>query len=240
MEDDKRPTPTSKTTGDQLHSMAKAGLSSIPVVGGAASELFASLVTPPLEKRRNAWIEEVGERLRQLEDNGLELATLRDNDEFIDIVMSASTAALKTANEEKRAALRNAVINTASGQTPEESLAQVFISLVDSFTEWHLKILSLFQDPCQWAVTHGHDFGLPATSSLAGTLVGAYPELKNRQAFYDQVWRDLHQRGLVNTDNLCGMMTASGAMAKRTSDLGDRFLAFIEPQYSETSCLTSA
>ncbi len=240
MEDDKRPTPTSKTTGDLVHSMGKAGLSSIPVVGGAASELFASLVTPPLEKRRNAWMEEVGERLRQLEDNGLELATLRDNDEFIDIVMSASTAALKTSNKEKRAALRNAVINTASGQTPEESLAQVFISLVDSFTEWHLKILSLFQDPCQWAVTHGHDFGLPRTGSLAGTLVGAYPELKNRQVFYDQVWRDLHQRGLVNTDNLSGMMTPSGVMEKRTSDLGDRFLAFIEPQSSETSCLTSA
>ncbi len=230
MGDDKRQAPTSKTAGDHVHSIAKAGLSSIPVVGGASSELFASVVTPPLEKRRNAWMEEVGERLRQLEDKGLDLATLRDNDEFIDIVMSASAAALKTASEEKRAALRNAVINTASGQTPKESLAQVFISLVDSFTEWHLRILRLFQDPPGWAQTDGHDFGSPMTSSLAATLVGAYPELKDRRAFYDQVWRDLHQRGLVNTDSLSGMMTASGAMAKRTSDLGDRFLAFIESQ----------
>jgi hypothetical protein len=45
---------------------------------------------------------------------------------------------------------------------------------------------------------------------------------------YEQIWTDLNERGLVNTPGLKGMMTADGALAKRTTERGDRFLAFVE------------
>lgn len=228
MNDRKYEVPTTRSAGDKAHAAFKIVLNAVPVVGSPAAELFAQVVAPPLEKRRNAWMEEVAEGLRTLESKGTDIEALRDNDEFIDIVMVASTAAIKTASAEKLTALRNSVINTAAGQTPGESLAQMFISFVDSFTDWHLKVLKLFQNPAAWARAHAHDFGSPYASSLASTLVSAYPELHDHRALYDQVWKDLHQRGLVNTDSLSGMMTASGAMAKRTSDLGDQFLDFIE------------
>ena len=40
------------TLGDRLHTLAEAGIASIPVVGAAASELFTVILVPPLEKRR--------------------------------------------------------------------------------------------------------------------------------------------------------------------------------------------
>lgn len=43
------------TLGDRLHTLAKVGIASIPVVGAAASELFIVILAPPLEKRRVKW-----------------------------------------------------------------------------------------------------------------------------------------------------------------------------------------
>ena len=220
-DENKYKAPVDKTVGDYAHTVAKAGISGIPLVGGPAAEVFAAVVAPPLEKRRNTWMQEVGEGLRRLEDRGKDLAELRENEEFIDIAMSATAAALKTANARKRTALKNAVLNTAAGSSPEESLAQVFVALVDRFTEWHLKILKVFQNPA---------LRIPlGVRSVAGVLVRAYPELESRRPFYEQVWRDLYQNGLVDSDSdiLFGGMTPDGALAKRTTKFGDQFLAFV-------------
>jgi hypothetical protein len=196
----------------------------MPVGGGAASELFAVVISPPLEKRRDEWMREVGEGLRRLEqERGIDLAALAENDEFVDIVMSASAAALKTSSQRKREALKNAVLNVASGDSLEDSLAQVFIQLVDHFTEWHLKILKLFQNPRAY-VFNDH----LVWSSLIRTLLDAFPDLEGQNVLFEQVWADLNERGLVNTPGLKGMMTADGALDKRTTERGDRFLAFVE------------
>jgi hypothetical protein len=66
------------------------------------------------------------------------------------------------------------------------------------------------------------------SSSLNRTLLDAFPELKDQSMLYEQIWTDLSERGLVNTPGLKGMMTADGALAKRTTERGDRFLAFVE------------
>ena len=48
-----------------------------------------------------------------------------------------------------------------------------------------------------------------------------------QREFYSQIWKDLHQRGLVNTDSLGGLMSGEGAVAKCTNALRDHFLRFI-------------
>ena len=112
-------------------------------------------------------------------------------------------------------------MNTTVGRSPEESLAQVYIALVDRFTEWHLKILELFQNAAA-RVPRG-------VTSMARVLIRAFPELRDRRLFYEQVWRDLYQSGLVGSDSdlLFGSMTPDGALEKRTTGFGDDFLAFI-------------
>lgn len=208
-----------KTGGDVAHTVAKAGLSAIPLVGGPAVELFQYVVQPPLEKRREHWMADVGAKLKELEDKGLKLEDLRGNEQFVSAVMHASQIALRTHQEAKLRALQNAILNVATGQGPEETLQHLFLEFVDSFTALHLRILKLFQAPTP-----------PPSMSMGGlshVLEHNMPDLRSHQELYKQMWRDLYSRGLVSTDSLGGTMSASGLAAKRTTQLGDDFLKFI-------------
>lgn len=221
--------PPQEAAGDAAHAVVRAGLSAIPVIGGSAVELLNRLITPPLERRLVRWREEVGEGLRQLEQKrGVELEVLGQDEAFVDTVMHASQAAMRNSQEEKRSALRNAVLNAALPEAPEASLREMFIGWIDDLTVWHLRILKLFENPTSWAERHGIQYPGAFSRSLAQILEAAIPEMRGRRSIYDQVWQDLNQRGLVNTSSLQGMMTADGALARRTTDLGDAFLRFIE------------
>ena len=76
----KTPKPT---LSDSVHTLTKAGLSMIPVVGGPAVEFFQHLVQAPLERRRNEWMNAIGEKLQCMEKNGLKLEDLQSNEQFI-------------------------------------------------------------------------------------------------------------------------------------------------------------
>lgn len=218
MSDEKFKIPQ-RSKGDAAHALAKAGLSAIPVVGGPAVELFQYVVQPPLERRREAWMAEVGEKLRELEIQGMKLEDLQTNERFVSAVMYASQVALRTHQRAKLDALRNAIIHVAKGQAPDEAIQHLFFNFVDSLTELHLQILRVFQLPAP-----------PPSMSMGGlanVLEFNIPELRSRRDIYDQFWRDLYSRGLVNTEGLHVTMSGSGLAQKRTSGLGDAFLQFI-------------
>lgn len=120
------------------------------------------------------------------------------------------------------------ILNAALPHAPEESLQQIFINLIDEFTVWHLRILKLFQDPQKWEQQRRHDLHSMFAGSLSQILHKAYPELTDKRGLYDQIWKDLFTRGLVNTNSLHITMTGAGLMASRTTDLGNQFLKFIE------------
>jgi hypothetical protein len=221
-------TPPKATAGDTLHLLARAGLQMVPVVGGPAAEFFAALVQPPLARRQRAWCEAIGEALSRLEsERRVPLDDLADDPIFIDAVMHASQAALRTSQEEKLTALRNAVINAALPGRPEAALQAMFISWIGEFTEWHVRLLRLFDDPGAWFRDHQKAIPNLSTGALSDVLEAAYPELTGRRDFYDQVWRELNARGLVSTDGLHTGMTGSGLSASRTSELGKQFMSFV-------------
>lgn len=208
-----------RSKGDNAHSVAKAGLSSIPMVGGAAAELFQHLVQPPLERRRQEWMEYVGEELKRLDAEGFDLERLQNDDRFISTVMQASQIAISTHEKQKQEALRNAVINVAQGQTLEEAMEHLFLQWIGSLAALHIQILKTFQAPKP-----------PENISMGGlstVLESHFPELRGRREFYDQLWADLYSRGLVNTNGLHTTMTGNGLVSKRTTELGDEFLRFI-------------
>ena len=195
--------PPEESVDDHVHTLARAGVGSIPLAGATATELFNKLVVPPLEKRRQAWMESVAQGLRTLEEKAdLDLDSLRSNDAFIDTVMQASQAAVRNSQQEKLESLRNAVLNAALPNPPEESLQQIFVNLVDTFTVWHLRLLDLFDDPKRWFQENERQPPDLMIGGLSNVLDAAYPELGGRREFYDQIVTDLHNRGLLGVDSL--------------------------------------
>ncbi len=229
MKDEKKYEPPKTGSGDIGYAVVKAGLGSIPIAGAAAAELLGLVVTPPLEKRRNEWMAEIGDALRQLEEKmGVVIETLQDNDQFVDAALEATQIAMRTSNAEKKEALRNALLNAALPNPPEETVQKLFLSFIDTLTVWHIKLLGLFDNPPRFIEKNNVRFENISMGSMSHLLETAFPELRGKRDLYDLVWKDLYSRGLVNTDGLHTMMTGGGIIAQRTTELGKGFIAFIK------------
>jgi hypothetical protein len=205
--------------GDVAHALTKAGLSVIPVVGGPAVELFQLLVQPPLERRRTVWMEQVGQKLLELEAQGLDLSKLQENEQFVTAVMQASSAAIRTHQQAKLDALRNAIIHIAIGEAPEETFQHILLGFIDEFSEMHFRVLAFAHGPVAPA-------GL-TMGSLANVLEDNIPALRGQNTLYNQIWKDLYVRGLVSTEGLNTTMSGNGLSQSRTSPIGVTLLNFI-------------
>ena len=205
--------------GDAAHALAKAVLSTVPVVGGPAVELFQFLIQPPIERRRAKWMAQVGEKLAQLHAAGLNLQSLQSNEQFVSATLHATQIALRTHVDEKLTALRNALANVASGQAPPDAEQHYFFELVDSLTELHIQILKVAHAPA-----------IPAGFSRARfnmVLEFSIRSLHGRRDLAAQFWRDLHVRGLVKIERIDEDLSIPSLANKRTTELGDQFLRFI-------------
>ncbi|MGF7233173.1 hypothetical protein [Arachidicoccus sp.] len=77
------------STGDYVNSAVRAGLGVIPMLGPVATEMWNLLFTPPLEKRKIAFLEELAQRINALEESDkVDINQLVNNDTFIDILAS--------------------------------------------------------------------------------------------------------------------------------------------------------
>jgi len=216
--------------GDIGHAVAKGILSEIPLAGGLASEIFNLVIAPPLTKRRDKWMETIAEGLKDLESKieGFKVENLANNDSFITTVMHATQSALRNHQEEKLNALRNAVLNAATPNAPEEDLQLMFLSFVDTLTSWHIRILKFFDDPTRWGKEQNIKYRDLEFGAPAHILEDAFPELKGRRDFYDLLVRDLYSMGLMSIETLHTTMTKQGIFAPRTTDIGKKFIGFIE------------
>lgn len=193
------------------------------------AELFSLVISPVLQKRQAQWMGEVGEGLRKLENavQGFSIEKLKDNDQFVSAVLNATQAAMRSHQEEKREALRNAVLNVAKGSGLTEDTEAIFLTLIDRYTPWHLRILRLFQNPLQLAAGKGIKPENFLMGSRARVLETYYPEMQKQQQFYNIVVSDLHRDGMIGAQDLNGTITPQGMFQKITNEWGDRFLTFI-------------
>jgi len=215
--------------GDVGHAVAKGVLSGIPMAGGLASEIFNLVIAPPLIKRRDEWMESIAKGLKELEQKieGFRIEELSKSDSFITTVMHATQAAIRNHQKEKLEALRNAVLNAAVLNAPEEDLQMIFLNFVDTLTHWHMRILKLFDNPIKWGQENNIKWPNWEFGGLSSVLSHAFPEFRGRRDFYEQLFRDLFARGLLNTESLETTMTASGLFASRTTEMGKEFINFI-------------
>jgi hypothetical protein len=222
--------PCKKNKNDIAHIVSKAGISAIPWLGGPATELFTAVITPSLEKRRIKWLNSLAEELERLqkEVGGFSYEEIAKNEAFISSVLQASQSALRTNQEEKLKALRNAVLNSLKPNSPDEDQQSMFMFYIDTLTPWHLRILSFFKNPREWGKKNNTEYPDWSAGGPSTVLEHTFSELRGKREFYDQIVKDLYSRGLMSIDQLHTTMTKNGMFANRTTELGSKFINFIE------------
>jgi hypothetical protein len=199
----------------------------LPVVGPAAVAVFQALVGSPVDRRRSEFLADLWRKLKELEDRKqLRVEDLPNNDVFVDAVLNATAAAIRTSQAEKKRALRNAVMNAALSSAPDASREQIFLQLTDRFTDKHLLLLSLFHAPTKWPWPPNHTLR-PARSTGTTLLEAAFPDAITRPDLYHKVWSDLYTEKLVTTAAVDNGMEGDWQSVKRTTPLGAEYLAFI-------------
>lgn len=213
---------------DVAHSVTKGVIGTIPLIGTLASETFNLVVTPPLEKRRAQWMNEIALRLSELEDKQIiEIGSLKDNEQFIDVLLQATTYAIKTSEKEKIKAFQNAIVNSAVGEVPGKTITQIFLNFLDNYTIWHIKILNFIDNPRQWFINANQTPPNYMTASISDIIEVAFPELKGQDYLLEIIWRDLKSSGFHNTTDVKAMMSGDGTLSNRTTKFGKEFLKFI-------------
>jgi hypothetical protein len=222
-----------ETVGDAAHTLARAGLSMIPLIGGPAVELLSTILTPPIERRRDEWIESIATGLQMLAEkvDGFNIDDLSQNEIFVTTVLHASQVALRSHQREKLRALRNAVLNTAIRNATDEDLQLIFLRYIDMFTPLHMRILHLFDDIQAVARTSGivilHLETDNISSNYYDLLEYIFPELKDKKALCKHIGEDLYSNGLLTLNNIQAPLPERFVYYSYTSLLGKQFLSFI-------------
>jgi hypothetical protein len=195
------------------------------VLGGPAEVIFDHVIVRPLERRREAWLAGLAERIAKLEDEGrLSRDALANNEEFVSTVMQASTIAMKNHQQEKIEALHNAVVNVALGQSPKDSRRELFLRFVDDFTALHLRALKAFKD--HDLQTYPHSRIRTSMREIVLRLQELLPDLQAQEGLAEIVTDDLCRNGLLFWNRSGGVTYIQTGM-NQVADLGDEFLKFI-------------
>lgn len=228
MSENERLVPPTPSAEDAAHTLTKAVLSCAPVVGGPIVELFNTVFSPSIEKRKYEWMKEVANEINELKSRkGLNPDDLRNNESFIDVVLQATQIYLRTSQEKKKVALKNVIFNSPLPEAPSKSIQQIFLSILDSISDLHFQLLYLFDDPIKWANERNHKFPDISMGGISNIIFSAYPDLKNEDELIRMIWRDLYNKGLFNIENSTGTMSYQGLVTRRTSDFGRGFVNFI-------------
>ncbi|MGI4760605.1 MAG: hypothetical protein ACRYF0_07865 [Janthinobacterium lividum] len=223
---------------DVAHIALSTILGLIPFTG--AGELFKFMVTPSLEKRREQWMLTVAEAIKELQSRkGFSIDDLRDNEEFITLLIQATQAATKTHLRSKQLLLKNALIAATSSSVNFDS-KQLYLGLVDRFSPSHIALLSSINRIKQHTVRLASADKLYKKLSETGDPITLTVDETAFLAFLE----DLHQAGLLvvsdnfiisdgDVEQVSVRTTHSGSNTLprlNLTNLGSKFLHFIDAQ----------
>ncbi len=222
--------PKSKSAGDVAHEVGRAIVSVVPAAGGPLQVAFENIFSSPIEKRKQAWLEQLAEVVTEIQKRVKEITPekLAQNEAFVTVAMQASQVAVRNHQQAKLEALRNAVLNSALPNPPQEDEQMIFLRLIDQLTPWHLRVLSLLNNPVEWMERNKVAYPGWGMGGVSTVIEHRLPDLRGQRDTYDQIVRDLQGEGLVGQGQFTHLtMTGSGMVESRTTDRGKRFIKFI-------------
>jgi hypothetical protein len=218
-------------TGDVGLAVARGILSGIPIAGGLASEIFNLVIAPPLTKRRDEWMESIAEGLKELEEkvDGFKIEDLSNNASFITTVMHATQAAVRNHQKEKLDALRNAALNAALPNAPEEDLQMMFLNYIDTLTTLHIRILIFFDDPEMYIRKAKVKISDWEEISPEGIFFYLYPHYRDHPQIFNLFVQDLADfKELLLEDKIHSPMKKMAYLRiSHTTNIGKQFIKFI-------------
>jgi len=191
----------------------------VPIVGGAAVELVSAVFGPPLKRRQQKWFEKLADVVRTLQERDIAV----DEPEFVSAVAAASRIALGTHLEEKLTMLKAAIFHAAMPDRPADIMTMRFLRFVEELDPEHFVLLVFMRDP----KGHFASNAIAEPNIAMGGLGSIYQQSGIAIENLDLVRRDVTDRGLADGGSWNTMMTANGAWAPRTTDLGNQLLDFV-------------
>jgi len=214
---DELPAPPKADGADFRHRIMKAIATSNLATGTLAE--IAGVLQTPLERRRSEWFQLLWEAVKELQirDRNFTTESLRDDEEFVTVVLHATHVALRTHQTEKLQALRNAVLNVAVGSAPDADLQAIFLDAVDAFTPSHVRILRCF---CE---------ATDRPSTLRSAISEGSLDIKPQSPLACQILRDLRTRGFVDFELALDQLgpTTAPLVDVKPTDFGRTFLSFV-------------
>lgn len=207
----------------------KGAVSNIPIVGGLFAEYIGLAQGKIADKRIIQWMDMVEEKLQKLHDNFEGLA----NDElFYSCIQIATTNAMRAYQTEKRQLFANAIYNTAQLDSDSDKKL-LFLSLLDRNTLAGVKLLQYYSENHYHKDDYVHSSGMITTHTVGGTeyptksILQNNPEFKNDSDYVKTITAQLFGDGLISFVDFNTPESPERARRKRTTKLGDEFVAFI-------------
>jgi hypothetical protein len=205
------------------------GTAVVGLVPGAA-EILSLLFASPIEQRRTRLLYAIVEKIKFLEENrGISVDELRNNEEFIDAVLQVMSYSFRTSEEEKIKAFQNAIANIGLHISPEKTICQIFLTLIDRFTPLHLRVLDFYNNPREWFLKNGKTLPkFEGSASIVNSFLSAFPEHDKKFDLIYLIWSDLQNNALVERHvELRQAVPSDGLISPRSTSLGRLFIDFI-------------
>jgi len=238
---DNLPALPSKNTLDRFIELGKTlgppALALLDPTLGLAMAGMACLIQLPIHRRMKAWLEDLAKGYDRL-SKAAKMPTLEEliehDNAFDTTFLHAWRAAEVNHQQEKLDALRNAVLNAAAGNEPDEDARLIFIRYVDELTPMHVRILRLFHDPRKWAESLSN-MQFEAFQRITrkredplDVIQFRFKELSGKEGFCRLLWRDLYTRGLIVREDVSVKQDERQPLLEQwTTAVGIDFLRFI-------------
>lgn len=168
------------TNSDNNYNATKALVNSIPSIGSLVVTFMESHITPPATKRLQAFLESLVRELEELKrkNNAVDF----NSPVFTTTFLQAYQIAIRNHQEEKLKALRNAVLNSSIPDSLDDEIQSIFLNWIDVFTPTHILVLKCLYNLEQYKQEE---------------LKAQFPEMEKKEAIYNQILKDLADRGLI-------------------------------------------
>ena len=223
---------------DKLHKLVTE-LVEVVVPLPYAGDLIALLIKPTYDKRQKEWLQQLANDLVSLQKRvaDFNIENLIDNPLFVTAVMELTLIAVRTPQEEKLTALRNAALNAALPSAPDSTKQKMFFRWADEMTPTHIRILRIFNDPRVPSLNFDNNsWKQNINLGKLGLLIEeTYPDMVGNYEMHIQIIKELYDSGLIsNVFPALRMMNRIEHSPKITL-LGKEFLQFLDPPLGKIS-----